>query len=197
MSPSIRWACPTALTAEAARVAQALHRIGKCYVFLREIRAELFDDAFQAELAAIYQPRGTTPVPPALLAMVVLLQAYDQIGDAEAVVTAQLDPRWQMVVGCLGTRKAPFSQGVLVKFRERMIAHDLDRKLRPRTMALAKRTGQFDWQRLQAALDSSPLIGAGRIEDTWNLIGRALSAVVTCAAKTVERPRAAVIAEAA
>jgi hypothetical protein len=85
---------------------------------------------------------------------------------------------------------------VLVKFRERMIAHDLDRKLLARTIALAKRTGLFGWQRLQAALDSSPLLGAGRIEDTWNLIGRALSAVVTCAAKAVDRPRAQVIAEA-
>jgi hypothetical protein len=196
MQTSIRWACPTELTADERRVAQALHRIGKFYVFLREVRAELFDEAFQAELAAIYQPRGTKPVPPALLAMVVLLQAYDQVGDAEAVVTAQLDPRWQMVLGCLGTRKAPFSQGVLVTFRERMIAHDLDRRLLARTIALAKRTGKFGWQRLQAALDSSPLLGAGRIEDTWNLIGRALSAVVTCAAKAVDRSRPQVIAEA-
>src|SRR6266566_287339 len=196
MPTPIRWACPTELTAEEARVAQALHRIGKFYVFLREVRAELFDDAFQAELAAVYRPRGTAPVPPALLAMVLLLQAYDQVGDAEAVVTAQLDPRWQLVLGCLGATKAPFSQGVLVKFRARMIAHDLDRKLLERTVALAKRTGRFGWQQLQAALDSSPLRGAGRIEDTWNLIGRAMSAVVTCAAKAVERTRAQVIAEA-
>src|SRR4030095_3387606 len=51
MPTSIRWVCPTELTAEEKRVAQALHRIGKFYVFLREIRAELFDEAFQAELA--------------------------------------------------------------------------------------------------------------------------------------------------
>jgi hypothetical protein len=197
MPSTIRWACPSELTAEEKRVAQALHRIGKFYVFLREIRAELFDEAFQAELAAIYQPRGTAPVPPALLAMVTLLQAYDQIGDAEAVVTAQLDPRWQMALGCMGATKAPFSQGVLVKFRGRMIAHDLDQKLLARTIELAKRTGKFGWQHLQAALDSSPLLGAGRIEDTWNLIGRALGAVVTCAAKAVARPRAQVMAEAA
>jgi len=196
MQTSIRWACPTELTAEERRVAQALHRIGKFYVFLREVRAELFDEAFQAELAAIYQPRGTAPVPPALLAMVTLLQAYDQVGDADAVVTAQMDKRWQLVLGCLGATEAPFSQGVLVKFRERMIAHDLDQQLLTRTIALAKRTGKFGWQHLQAALDSSPLWGAGRIEDTWNLIGRALSAVVTCAAKAIDRPRAAVIAEA-
>jgi IS5 family transposase len=196
MQTSIRWACPTELTAEERRVAQALHRIGKFYVFLREVRAELFDDGFQAELAAAYQPRGTAPVPPALLAMVTLLQAYDQVGDAEAVLTAQFDARWQLVLGCLGATKAPFSQGVLVKFRARMIAHDLDRKLLTRTIELARRTGQFGWQRLHAALDSSPLLGAGRIEDTWNLIGRALGAVVTCAAKAVNRPRAHVIAEA-
>jgi Transposase DDE domain/Transposase domain (DUF772) len=196
MQTSIRWACPTELTADERRVAQALHRIGKFYVFLREVRAELFDEAFQAELAAVYQPRGTAPVPPARLAMVTLLQAYDQVGDADAVVTAQMDKRWQLVLGCLGTTEAPFSQGVLVKFRERMIAHDLDRKLLTRTIELAKRTGKFGWQHLQAALDSSPLLGAGRIEDTWNLIGRALGAVVTCAAKAVARPRAQVIAEA-
>ena len=196
MPTPIRWTCPTELTADEARVAALLHRIGKFYVFLREVRAELFDDAFQAELATVYQPRGTAPVPPALLAMVTLLQAYDQVGDAEAVVTARVDQRWQLVLGCLGTRAAPFSQGVLVKFRARLIAHDLDRTLLARTIELAKRTGKFGWQHLQAALDSSPLLGAGRIEDTWNLIGRALSAVVTCAAKAVDRPRAAVIAEA-
>ena len=138
MPTPIRWQVPTDLSPEEARVAGKLRRIGKFYAFLREIRAELFDDTFQAELATAYQPRGIAPVPPALLAMVLLLQAYDQVGDAEAVVSAQLDPRWQMPLGCLGAREAPFSQGVLVKFRERLIAHDLDRKLLDRTVALAK-----------------------------------------------------------
>ena len=185
MPTSVRWSVPVALSPEEADIARKLHRIGKFYAFLREIRHELFDEAFQAELATVYHPRGTAPVPPALLAMVTLLQAYDQVGDAEAVVNAQLDPRWQMPLGCLGARKAPFSQGVLVKFRERMVAHDLDRTLVDRTVALAKQRGGFGWQKLRAALDSSPLLGAGRVEDTWNLIGRALRTVVTCAAKSL------------
>jgi hypothetical protein len=185
MPTDIRWSCPTALEAEEQALAAALHRIGKFYVFLRTIRAELFDEAFQAELAAIYQPRGTQPVPPALLAMVVLLQAYDQVGDAEAVITARMDRRWQLVLGTLGHAKAPFSQGVLVRFRERLIAHDLVRRLIDRTVALAQARGGFGWQALRAALDSSPLLGAGRVEDTWNLVGRALRTVVTCAAATL------------
>jgi hypothetical protein len=179
-----------------AVLAPKLARTGKFYLFLREVRAELFDDAFQAELAAAYQPRGTAPLPAALLAMVTLLQAYDQVSDAEAVTTAQVDLRWQFVLGCLGCARAPFSQGALVKFRERMIAHDLDRTLLDRTVALAKRTGRFGWQHLRAALDSSPLIGAGRVQDTWNLLGRALATVATCAAKAVGVSRAQVIQEA-
>ena len=192
----IRWQVPLALSREEARVAQKLRRIGKFYVFLRKVRAELFDEAFQAELAAAYRPRGVAPLPPALLAMVLLLQAYDQVGDAEAVVAATLDPRWQMALGCLGAREAPFSQGALVKFRERLIAHDLDQKLLDRTVALAKQTGRFGWQALRAALDSSPLLGAGRVEDTWNLLGRALRTVVTCAATTLNVPREQVLREA-
>jgi Transposase domain (DUF772) len=196
MPTPIRWQMPTELSPEEQRVAQLLHRVGKFYVFLREVRAELFDEAFQAELAAAYQPRGTAALPAALLAMVTLLQAYDQVSDAEAVVTARVDQRWQLVLGNLGTATAPFSQGALVKFRARLIAHDLDQQLVARTVELAKRTGRFGWQALQAALDSSPLLGAGRVEDTWNLIGRALATVATCAAKAVGRPRAEVLTEA-
>lgn len=196
MTTSIRWNPPIELSSAEKRVAKLLTRIGKFYVFLREFRHELFDEEFQAELAEAYEPRGTEPLPPALLAMVALLQAYDQTGDADAVVTAQLDKRWQLVLDCLGTEEAVFSQGVLSQFRERMIAHDLDKKLLERTVELAKRTGKFGWQRLKAALDSSPLLGAGRVLDTWNLIGRALSTVVTCAAKVTGHSRDRIIAEA-
>jgi hypothetical protein len=196
MPTQIRWSPPRPLSPAEEAVAQRLRRTGKFYLFLREVRAELFDEAFQTELAAAYRPRGTAPLPAALLAMVTLLQAYDQVSDAEAVETAQVDLRWQLVLGCLGCGRAPFSQGALVKFRERMIAHDLDRTLLDRTVALAKQTGRFGWQHLRAALDSSPLIGAGRVQDTWNLLGRALATVATCAAKAVGVPRAQVIREA-
>ena len=196
MPTPIRWSVPESLSPEESRVAAKLHRIGTFYVFLREVRAQLFDEAFQAELAAVYHPRGTAPLPAALLAMVTLLQAYDQVSDAEAVITAQVDQRWQLVLGCLGATKAPFSQGALVTFRERLIAHDLDQRLLDRTVTLAKQTGRFGWQALRAALDSSPLVGAGRVEDTWNLIGRALQTVATCAAKTLRIPRDQVLREA-
>lgn len=196
MATTVRWNPPVELSSAERRVAKVLKRIGTFYVFLREVRHELFDAEFQAELAAAYVPRGTAPLPAALLAMVTLLQAYDQTGDADAVVTAQMDKRWQLVLDCLGADEAPFSQGVLSQFRARMIEHDLDKKLLERTVEIAKRSGKFGWQRLKAALDSSPLLGAGRVLDTWNLIGRALATVVTCAAKVTGRTREQIVVDA-
>src|SRR5262245_37852410 len=190
----MRWDVPVELSKSETRVMERLRRSGKFYAFLREIRHELFDEGFQGELEEAYgRTRGTEPLPPALLAMVTLLQAYGKVSDAEAVETAVMDKRWQLVLGCLGVEEAPFSQGVLPKFRQRMVAHDLDRKLLDRTVAIARQTGRFGWQHLQAALDSSPLLGAGRVEDTFNLIGRALSAVVDCAAKSLSIPREGVL----
>jgi hypothetical protein len=180
----MHWDVPVELNVQENKVANRLHRIGKFYVFLREIRHELFEAHFEATLAKAYKKRrGTAPIPPALLAMVTLLQAYDHVGDADAVVTASMDKRWQLVLGTLGEDEAPFSQGALVSFRERLMAHDLDRTLVSRTVELAQASGKCGWQHLRAALDSSPLIGAGRVEDTWNLLGRAMQQLVGLASQ--------------
>ena len=77
-------------------------------------------------------------------------------------------------VDCLDAEHPPFAKGTLVGFRARLIERDLDRRLVERTVELAERTGGFGSRALRAALDSSPLWGAGRVEDTWNLVGHAL-----------------------
>src|SRR5258705_9872310 len=84
------------------------------------------------------------------------------------------DRRWQLVLDCTGTEEPPFSKGTLVGFRKRLIEKNLDRRLIERTVELAARTGGFGARALRAALDSSPLWGAGRVEDTFNLMGHAL-----------------------
>jgi hypothetical protein len=46
---------------------------------------------------------GKDPTPPALLAMVVLLQSYQGTSDAEAVDLTVMDVRWQMSLDRLGS----------------------------------------------------------------------------------------------
>ena len=72
---------------------------------------------------------------------------------------------------------------MIYRFRTKACEHGLDKKLVDRTVELAKRTKKYSWKHLKVALDSSPLEGAGRVEDTWNLIGRAISKVVSAFAK--------------
>ena len=105
-----------------------LHRTRKLFAFLRRHRHEIFDEAFQDELATMYRDTGagSEPRPPALLAMVVLLQAYLKTSDAEAVELVMMDRRWQLVLDCAGAEAPLFSQGALEAFRARLIAHDLD-----------------------------------------------------------------------
>ena len=151
-------------------------RRGKLFVFLRLHRHELFSEEFQAELAEAYvdSPRGHPPVPPARLALATLLQAYTRASDDEVIEATVTDRRWQLVLDCLGAEEPPFSKGTLVGFRKRLIECDLDRVLVERSVQLAAATKGFGARALRAALDSSPLWGAGRVEDTFNLMGHAL-----------------------
>jgi IS5 family transposase len=180
---------------------QAILRLikrAKLFVFLRQHRHELFDDAFQTELATIYKdsPFGQEPTPPAQLALATILQAYTGVSDDEVIEACVMDRRWQLVLDCLDAAHAPFSKGTLVTFRERFIAHDLDRRLIERTVELAAETKAFGSRQLRAALDSSPLWGAGRVEDTYNLLGHALRKALGVIARQQGRGLAELAAEA-
>ena len=184
-----RWTPPVAPTRQEQFILKRLGRVRKLLGFLRLHRHELFDDRFQDELAAMYRTTGAGKEarPPAMMAMAMLVQGYLGISDAEMIELTVLDLRVQMVLACLGAEAPPFSQGALQEFRERVIAAEMDRRLLERTIELAKRTKAFDHRKLpktlRVAIDSSPLDGAGRVEDTLNLLAHAARNVVSCAAR--------------
>ena len=153
---ALTWSPPIELSkAEEAIVRRC--KKAKLFVFLRQYRHELFDEAFQAELAGMYPERlrGKEPVPPALLAMVTLLQAVLGFSDEDAVEYAVFERRWQMLLDCLGSDEAPFAQGTLFAFRQRLIANDMDRRLLERTVELAHKTHGFSAKSLRAAAKSA------------------------------------------
>ena len=102
----------------------------------------------------------------------------------------------RVVLDCHECAQAPFSKGTLVAFRERLIATECDRRLIERTVEVAERTGGFGARPLRLALDSSPLWGAGRVEDTYNLLGHALVKAVGVLAAQQGRELAEVAAAA-
>lgn len=190
-----RWSPSITLTKREAFLMKRLTRVRALFGFLRMHRHELFDEAFQERLEAMYRTTGAgaPPLPPAQMCMVTLLQGYVGASDAEAVELAVVDLRWQMVLGCLGAEEPAFSHGALQDFRERMVAHNMDRVLLERTADLVRSGSMMKGEHvslskaLRAALDSRPLVGAGRVEDTINLLGHAARSIVELVEKLTGR----------
>lgn len=187
-----RWNPTDAITKKEEYILKRCRKKRKLFSFLRENRARLFDDALQQELGEMYRDTGAgkEPLYPAMMAMALIMQGYLGVSDADAVESTVVDLRWQMVLDRLGETTPAFSQGALFDFRERLIEHDMDRRLLERTAEIARATKGFDAKKLpktlRIAIDSSPLAGAGRVEDTINLIGHAARKVATTAAKLLE-----------
>jgi hypothetical protein len=79
------------------REEQIVHKIrkAKLFVFLRQHRHELFNEAFQEELASLYRKaeRGQPPVAPAMLALALILEAYTGVSDDEVIEATMMERR--------------------------------------------------------------------------------------------------------
>src|SRR5271165_5616290 len=141
--PVVWW--PPAEPSPAERAVIKAVRRAKLFVFLRLHRHELFDEQFQAELAQAYvdSPKGQPPVPPAMLALALILEAYTGVSDDEVIEATVMDRRWQLVLDCLDTEQAPFSKGTLVAFRKLLIEGQMDRRLIERTIEIASQSQAF------------------------------------------------------
>lgn len=189
-----RW-CPSIRCSEREeKLLKLATKSRKLFTFLRKHRHEIFDSAFQKELDGMYRNsgQGADPQPPALMCMALVLAGYQGASDAEAVRLSAHDVCWRSLLGTLGDEgdEPAFSQGGLQQFRDRLIRHDMDRRLLERTVELAKKSKDFHWKRLpktlRVAVDSRPLEGAGRVEDTINLLGHAGRKIAQCMAAELE-----------
>src|SRR5258708_18486952 len=191
------WQPPVAFSIQEEQIVKRIRK-AKVFVFLRQHRHILFDEAFQEELANLYrkEERGRPPVAPAMLALALILEAYTGVSDDEVIEATVMDRRWQLVLDCVDTEEASFSKGTLVAFRKLLIEGQLDRRLIERTIEMASQSQAFGSRPLRAALDSSQLWGAGRVEDTCNLVGHALKKVMRVVADQQERDLVEVAKEA-
>ncbi|MCP4437035.1 MAG: transposase [Actinomycetia bacterium] len=166
--------------------------------FLREQRTALFNEPVKASLVAMYSdsPRGRPPKNVEQKALAMLLQVAFSAPDHEVPTLTAVDKRWQVVLGCLGDSGTLLSQGTVHDFRTRAISAGFASVLLERTVALAREKKGFSHTRLRALIDSSPLLGAGRVEDTFNLIGRGISHLAKTAAAELDKSVEEVIDEA-
>ncbi|WP_445300447.1 transposase [Microcoleus sp. B9-D4] len=73
---------------------------------------------------------GHSPVPPAKIALAIILQAYLGISDDEVIEERLMDQRWQLVLDCLKCESPPLGKATLVRFRKglTLFCHSTQRK---------------------------------------------------------------------
>ncbi|MEG4065593.1 transposase, partial [Microcoleus sp. SVA1_A1] len=96
------WHPPIELSDAEALIIKRIKR-AKLFTFLRLNRSFIFNDEFQQELATIFKDStvGQGPIPPAQIALAIILQAYLGISDDEVIEEMLMDQRWQLVLDCL------------------------------------------------------------------------------------------------
>ena len=117
-----RWNPPEEQTKQEQMLLKRCGKRRRLFAFLREHRHEIFDDATQEELEDMYRESGAgkKPIPPAQMAMALILQGYLGVSDGDAVELTVVDLRWQMVLGRLGaTCASPGCERGIVSWSER------------------------------------------------------------------------------
>ena len=121
------------------------------------------------DFARLYAPRlGRPSIPPSVMVRAMLCATHDRTSDAETARRSRVDADWKAAMGVdddfPGIGATTFSL-----MRARMVAHDADGELFNQTLAKAIEAKILAGP-LTAIIDSSPVVGAGAVADTYELI---------------------------
>ena len=133
------------------------------------IRDEDFADCYSAGM-------GRPSIPPSLLMRAVLLQLRDDASDREAARRAAKDLDWKRALG-LEADAVPFHHTTLSVFRSRLLINDADERVLRVTLERAVGAGLFP-KKVLAIVDSTGVMGAAAVADTYELIRQAIAKVI-------------------
>src|SRR4051794_25165651 len=130
------------------------------------IRDEDFADCYSAGM-------GRPSIPPSLLMKAVLLQVRDDVSDREAARRAAKDLDWKRALG-LDADEVAFHHTSLSVFRSRLLVNDADERVLQATLVRAVEAGLFP-RRVLAIVDSTGVMGAAAVADTFTLLRQAIA----------------------
>ena len=133
------------------------------------IRDEDFADCYSAGM-------GRPSIPPSLLMRAVLLQLRDDVSDREAARRGAKDLDWKRALG-VDADVTPFHATTLSVFRSRLLINDADERVLKATLERAVAAKLFP-KRVLALVDSTGVMGAAAVADTYELVRQAIGKVV-------------------
>jgi IS5 family transposase len=136
------------------------------------IRDEDFADCYSASM-------GRPSIPPSLLMRAVLLQLRDDVSDREAARRGAKDLDWKRALG-VDADVVPFHATTLSVFRSRLLINDADERVLKATLERAVAAKLFP-KKVLALVDSTGVMGAAAVADTYELVRQAIAKVVNSA----------------
>lgn len=137
------------------------------YARLADVRDVLVDDE-------VYRPlykdsaKGRPSLPPSLVVLTMLLQYHDDCSDRETEARVRFDLRWKHALG-LGLEDTGFDATVLSVFRRKLLEQNLTRVLFDRLITAAQDASLLT-KTADQLIDSSHILGAAGVRDTYTLI---------------------------
>jgi len=135
------------------------------------------------------ETHGRPSVLPSQMATLLLLQYYDRVSDGEAVDRSAFDLRWAVALRRVaGTRLC--GRATLVEFRARLALRDGDEQVFDAILRRAREQGLLSTRPLRVLLDTRAVLGRGAVEDTDNLLARAMDLLLKVLAHAAQEPEA-------
>lgn len=155
------------------------------YGLLARRGMELFRDRDFEDLYST--KRGRPSVPPSQLCVLLVLQSRDCVSDEEAIQRTAYDLRWKVALGVELEEKL-CAKSTLQLFRAKLVLSESHGRIFERSVEACRKAGLLKGQRLEVAIDTTPVLGRGAVKDTFNLISEQIRVVVeeVCALKSWE-----------
>ncbi len=148
--------------------------------FYARMAAHGHDIIGDADFAQCYSPTiGRPSIPPSLMMRAVLCQIRDDVSDREAARRAAKDLDWKRALG-IEADTIPFHHTSFSVFRSRLLVNDADGVVLARTIERAVAAGLFA-KKVLAIADSTGVMGAAAVADTYELIRAAIAKLVAAA----------------
>ena len=143
---------------------------------------EIFKDELFADA---YSFSGRPSIPPSRLIKVILLQFYDKVSDREAEKRARYDLRWKLALG-ISIAESGFNYSALSRFRARLLLHKKERTAFEEILNAAISKGLLPGDCAKQIMDSTYVLGAGAVQDTYTLIRMAIRKLLITISKRLD-----------
>jgi len=134
------------------------------------------------EFADIYcLNNGRPSVPPARLTKVLILEHYENLSDRKTLENVRFNIKWKYALD-VPLDYEGFDRSLLVYFRARLLIHKKEKMIFRKTLELAKEAGLLK-EKVDQVIDSTPMLGAGAVKDTYELIRDGITRILSLADK--------------